>query len=236
MSSSDDKTVRLWDVASEKEISCMTESTDYVRALTVASMNAAVFAAGSYDGFARIYDANEGQLLLTVNHGAPIEKVLFLGEGSALLTIGGSSVKLWDILSNGTLKHEFPLHQKAITSCWLSPKEDFLLTGSLDKQVKVLSLKDYRTIFCFSFSSAILSLGLSSRGNRIVVGLADGSLAFRTRKIASIGGGELQNPILSIETTTAFEKEHGKKLNWFNRLLKKFNYRSAFRKVVEVVL
>lgn len=56
-----------------------------------------------------------------------------------------------------------------------------LLSGSLDRQVKVYDVKDYRVLHSIKYSAPILSMALSPNDSHLVVGCATGILAIRHR-------------------------------------------------------
>ena len=55
-------------------------------------------------------DENLGATML-VDHGAPVEDVLMLPGGGLLLSAGGNTLKVWDVLGGGRLVHTFSQHQ-----------------------------------------------------------------------------------------------------------------------------
>jgi len=120
MSASDDRTVRLWDVAEEKEMHCFRGHTvrgrasgtpytpapslplrlsfpviddrqDYIRAGTVCEDNANLLITGSYDHTVKLWDVRSGECTLTINHGSPVESLLVFPGASAIITAGASS-------------------------------------------------------------------------------------------------------------------------------------------------
>ena len=52
---------------------------------------------------------------MKLTHGTPIETMLWLPGGAALLTAGGNEIKVWDIVGGGQLLHTFSAHQKVWT-------------------------------------------------------------------------------------------------------------------------
>jgi hypothetical protein len=120
--------------------------------------------------------------LLTVNHGEPVTQVLLLPGGGSLLTSGGNSVKLWDIVSGGRLVHTFSHHQKLVTALTLDGTGSRLLTGGLDGLVKVYELATFTVTHTIRYDAPIVSLAVSPDNTRLVVGCTDGSLVVRQRK------------------------------------------------------
>lgn len=161
ISTSDDKTVRLWDVAAESEVACFQEHQDYVRALSINQGNPSLFLSGSYDVTVRLYDAQLEKCILSMDHGSPVEAVLLLGGGSMAASAGGNTLKLWDLVSGGTLLTSLTCHQKTISCLWASNDGRYLLTGSLDHQVKAICLSTYNILHSWSFATAVMSMAIN---------------------------------------------------------------------------
>lgn len=85
---SDDKTVVLWDIASEKQLTSFNEHTDYIRAGAVSPVSTDVLLSGGYDKSIHMYDTRTNKKILSVNHDAPVESLLFLPTGGIFLSAG----------------------------------------------------------------------------------------------------------------------------------------------------
>lgn len=93
---SDDKTVVLWDIPSEKQLTSFNEHTDYIRAGAVSPVSTDVLLSGGYDKIIHMYDARTKKKILSVNHDAPVESLLFLPTGGIFLSAGS----VYDALIN----------------------------------------------------------------------------------------------------------------------------------------
>ena len=115
-SGGDDKSVRYWDMAHESEVAAWTAHTDYVRCGAVAPLAPHLFLSGGYDHHVHLWDARAGKNVLTVDHGAPVEALVFFPSTSSFASAGGTTVKVWETL--GRLAPLFTLnnHQKTVTS------------------------------------------------------------------------------------------------------------------------
>eukprot|EP00118_Oscarella_pearsei_P003533 m.14675 g.14675 ORF g.14675 m.14675 type:complete len:119 (+) comp25884_c0_seq4:702-1058(+) len=100
---------------------------------------------------------------MQVDHGMPVEAVVVFPSGTACISAGGNVIKVWDIVQGGRLLAAASNHQKAITCLTFDSAAQRLLTGSLDRQVKVYDVSDYKVICSLSYPASILSVGVSVR-------------------------------------------------------------------------
>jgi len=85
---SDDKTVILWDIPSEKQLISFNDHIDYIRAGAVSPVSTDVVLSGGYDKMIHMYDTRTNKKILSVNHDAPVESLLFLPTGGIFLSAG----------------------------------------------------------------------------------------------------------------------------------------------------
>jgi U3 small nucleolar RNA-associated protein 15 len=201
MTGSDDGTVKSWDLATGKQVFSLKGATDYIRAQAASPASKHIWATGSYDRHARIYDLRTRNILFTLDHGSQVDKVILLPGGARAITIGGPEVKVWDFFAGGRMVVNLRNHAKAVTCGALSSSGDRLLTGGLDGQVKVHDASSFDLITSMSFDAQVLALAVSPQGNRIAVGLVDGTVDIRARKAdlvtpASIPNGSSDEPAL----------------------------------------
>lgn len=182
VSGADDYTVKLWDIPNSKEILTFKEHSDYVRCGCASKLNPDLFVTGSYDHTVKIFDARTNKNVLCVEHGQPVESVLLFPSGGLLVSAGGRYVKVWDMLKGGQLLVSLKNHHKTVTCLCLSSSGQRLLSGSLDRKVKVYSTTSYKVVHSFDYAASILSLALSHQDETIVVGMTNGILSVKHRK------------------------------------------------------
>ncbi|XP_053147248.1 U3 small nucleolar RNA-associated protein 15 homolog [Hemicordylus capensis] len=182
VSGADDYTSKVWDVSSASEIVSYKEHTDYVRCGCTSKLNADIFVTGSYDHTVKVFDTRTEKSVMTIEHGQPVESINLFPSGGLLVTAGGRYVKVWDILKGGQLLVSLRNHHKTVTCLCLSSSGQRLLSGSLDRHVKVYSTTSYKVVHSFNYDASILSLALAPEDEMLVVGMTSGILNVKHRK------------------------------------------------------
>lgn len=236
---SDDKTVKVWDIPTEKNIITYNGHNDYVRAGTTCLTLPDIILSGGYDNIVRMYDCRTENEVLEVNHGSPVESVLFLPSGGVFLTAGGTQIKIWDSIAGGKLLGSISQHHKTITCLRLASDNKRLLSSSLDRHVKVYDVATFQTVHTLDFPNAVLSLGISKNDDTLVAGLVDGLVSVCRReetdkevgkkKISSFRYSAASYPI-SVDSVVS-ELKHEKETK-YDRHLRKFEYSKALDAVL----
>ncbi|CAI9107976.1 OLC1v1007474C1 [Oldenlandia corymbosa var. corymbosa] len=206
-SGGDDAVVKYWDITTETELSNLVGHKDYVRCGDASPVSDDMFISGSYDHTVRVWDirvpsSNSGSVM-EINHGKPVEDVIYLPSGGLIATAGGNSVKIWDVIGGGRLLHTMESHNKAVTSLCVgqigkreSNGEDAnqyrILSVSLDGYMKVLDYSKYKITHSMRFPNPLLSVAFSPDCSTRVIGTSNGTLYAGRRKVkGSVGEGDL---------------------------------------------
>lgn len=179
---SDDKTVKVWDISTEKVVNNFCEHTDYVRAGAMNPASGHTLLSGSYDQIVRMYDTRSNKCVMTMNHGSPLESLVFLPSGGIFISSGGTDIKIWDAVAGGRLLTKISQHTKAVTCLRVTSDGQHLISGGLDRHVKFFNTKNYQMVHNLDYTNSILSLGISKDNNTLVVGQVDGTLAIHRRE------------------------------------------------------
>lgn len=182
ISGSDDYSCRLWDIPNSVQLTTYCEHTDYVRCGTTSKLNPDLFVTGSYDHTVKVFDARTDRSVMSMDHGQPVESVLLFPSEGLLVSAGGRYVKVWDILKGGQPLVSLKNHHKTVTCLCLSSSGQRLLSGSLDRHVKVYNTATYKVVHNFDYAASILSVALAPEDAAVVVGMANGVLSVRQRK------------------------------------------------------
>jgi U3 small nucleolar RNA-associated protein 15 len=181
VSYSDDKTVKLWDVGTEKVVTTFSDHKDYVRAGAINPVSATTILSGGYDQIVKMYDSRNESCVMSLNHGAPIEALIFLPSGSVIVSAGGTEIKFWDAIGGGRLLGRISQHTKTVTSLCVGNKGRHLITGSLDQQVKFFNIFNYQMVHNINYTSPVLSVGVSKDNGTLAVGQVNGTIAVHRR-------------------------------------------------------
>ncbi len=128
---SHDRTVRIWDVASQTGLYMLEGHTDLV--VTVAWSAANRIASGSYDGTIRLWNPDTGEALgLLGTHEGWVDEVVFSPDGSLLASVGHDGMlRVWDVESRG-LVWDMLAHDGGAQAITWSPDGSRLATGGRD--------------------------------------------------------------------------------------------------------
>jgi U3 small nucleolar RNA-associated protein 15 len=105
-------------------------------------------------------DSRANSIVLSVDHGEPVENILLFPSANMFASCGGNSIKIWDVLKGGKLMRTLINHHKTVTSLAFSHNYKYLLSGGLDRHVKVFDLVNYDLVHTIDYPSSILSLAV----------------------------------------------------------------------------
>ena len=187
---SDDKTVRMWDLPTEKTVVTFEGHTDYVRAGSMVATSPDLVVSGSYDHSVMVWDRRApSSPSLQCGHGAPVEACLVLPSGGLLVTAGGTMIKVWDLVAGGKLLASLSPHHKTITSLCLSGTGGYLLSGSLDRQVRWTDLSSFRSVHSQQYPASVMAVAVAKDDATLVAGMLDGLVQIHTRKVEEVKDG-----------------------------------------------
>jgi len=186
LSASSDKTVKLWDIASGREIRTFSGHKSTVRSVAF-SPDGKRFISGSYDNTVKLWDIASGQELRTFSgHTEWVSSVAFspdgkrllsgTGKGTGIANSGKGEIKLWDAESGKEIK-SFPGHSQGINSVAFSPDGKTVVSGSHDKTIKLWDVASGRELRTFSgHKDYVWSVAFSPDGKRLVSGSMEGAI------------------------------------------------------------
>lgn len=231
VSFSDDRTVKVWDIPSEKAVCTFEDHTDYIRAGCVSPISPDLVLSAGYDNIVRMYDSRAGKCVLQVDHESPVESIVMLPSGGIFITAGGTDIKVWDALAGGASVATMVQHHKTVTCLRLASNAKRLISGSLDKHCKVFDVATYQPVHNIDCSSPILSLGISEGDKVLTVGMVDGTVAVYRRDMDAEADAETKvrrKTFAMIEgadqVVTQEKKEHEAR---YDKYFRKYEYTRA---------
>lgn len=242
LSFSDDKTVKLWDIPAEKAVHTYEEHNDYIRAGCASPISPNIFISGGYDNVVKAYDTrigglNEKSVIFEVNHGRPVEALMWLPTGGIFMSAGDTTIKVWDAFSSGKQIAQISEHHKTITCLRMASNGRRFMSSGLDRHVKVYDIVNYQPVHSFDFPNAVLSLGVSTNDEALVAGMVDGLISIQRMENESSEAPKVPksrrvipvNESVIDEVVEDYERAAEAK---YDRFLRKYEYSNALNAVL----
>ncbi|CAN0857599.1 Protein SLOW WALKER 1 [Linum grandiflorum] len=188
VSGGDDAVVKYWDVSTESVVCNLQGHKDYVRSGDCSPIDGGSFLTGSYDHTVKLWDVKDGsnrKPVMEVNHGKPVEDVMFLPSGLMFATAGGNSVKIWDVTGGGRMVHSMESHNKTVTSICLGMigKDYRILSVGLDGYMKVFDYAKMKVTHSTRYPAPLMSIAVSPDGKRRAIGTSNGMIFAGKKKV-----------------------------------------------------
>ena len=171
LTASDDKTARLWDAKSGREVRAFK---GWVHSACFSPDGNSILTA-SFDNTARLWDANSGREVRTFKgHTNWVNSACFSPDGNSILTASyDKTARLWDAKSGREVR-AFKGHTDWVKSACFSPDGNSILTASDDKTARLWDAKSGREVRAFKgHSSPVTSARFCPDGNSILTASDD---------------------------------------------------------------
>lgn len=186
LTASDDKTVRVWDLAGDAPRHTFKGHDDYIRTAACMPNSPDLYISGAYDGTVRLWDGRvreRGGEVGRLRHEANVECVLPLGAGGGTIASGGGlQTRIWDLVAMSaqplrTLQN----HARGVTTLSLNGAATRLISGGLDGHLKIYDTTTWNVVHGVRYPSAIMTARVTPDDRHLIVGMSSGVLSLRTR-------------------------------------------------------
>lgn len=168
-SASDDKTIRLWNMQTEKEQFVLSGHTQCVKTVAFHPQRHNILVSGSRDRTIKFWDLQTHKIIQTLtSHERAVNVVLFSPDGQ-LLASGSSDkqIKLWNSQTGKTIA-TLQGHTLAVTALAFisSSSKPLLVSASADSTVKLWNLKTFELVGTIAEHTAtVRAVAFSPDGN-----------------------------------------------------------------------
>jgi WD40 repeat protein len=146
VSGSDDKTIRLWEVKSGREIRTLSGQ-DHSFFSVSFSPDGKSFASSFDNIFVRLWEVTSGREIFSlIGHEYSVLSVSFSPDGKSLASgSGDKTVRLWNVESGREIR-VLSGHESVVRSVSFSPDGKSLASGSIDGTVRLWNVTDGRCL------------------------------------------------------------------------------------------
>ncbi len=177
LTASDDKTLRLWDISTGREIRVFKGIKDYITSVAI-SQDGKYALTGSDDKIIRLWDISEGsQIRYFTGHTGAVTSVAFSPDDECAITgSDDKTLRLWDISSSKVIR-VFKGHKSKVNTVAITSDNKYALSGSEDKTLRLWNLSNGKTVKIFKgHTSTVTSLAVSSDSRYVLSASADKTL------------------------------------------------------------
>lgn len=186
LSAGADKTVRLWNLRTGREIRKLEGHTDAVTAVAFLPDGRQAVSA-SHDGTLRLWNLRTGRMIRPLDgHRGQVYGVAVTPDGRTAVSGGGGwdeetytgfgELKVWD-LANGRERLAVPVGTESVSAVAISPDGRFVVAGGYGGQLKLWEIATGREVRAFTgHTGAVTNLAFSPEGGTIFSSRDDGSV------------------------------------------------------------
>lgn len=177
VSGSEDNTLKLWNVATGKELRTLSGHSSVVSSVAFSPDGKTVLS-GSRDNTLKLWDVVTGKELRSFRgHINEITSVAYSPNGKTVLSgSAGRLLKLWDVTTGKELR-SFYGHTNAVTSVTYAPDGKTVLSGSWDSSLRLWDVQSGKELRSFrGHKNSVESVAYAPDGKTVLSGSVDGTL------------------------------------------------------------
>ena len=178
---SDDKIVRIWDVASGHQIALLVGHSDCVHSVAFSPDGRRIVSGSgenldSIDHSVRVWDSGTGEQIAELKHDHRVTSVAFSPDGRSIASGSYNVVLVWDV-DTGNQQSRLEGHRLEVGSLAFSPDGQRIVSGSDDKSVRVWDVERGEQIAQLEgHIRQVRSVAFSLDGRRIASGSRDNTV------------------------------------------------------------
>jgi WD40 repeat protein len=155
ISGSSDSTIKIWDLATGKELRTLTGHSKGVNTLAI-TPDGSKLVSGSCDSTIKIWDLTKEKLsFFPTNHNSDVSKLLVMSNNRRLVSASyDSTIKVWDFLKGQEIE-TLTGHGKEIKNAVVSSDDLLAISSSEDQTIKVWDIVKGKELFTFSNDTVV---------------------------------------------------------------------------------
>lgn len=184
-SGSEDKTVRLWDLATGKGVGVLQGHTQFVQSIAFHPHQSVLVSAGR-DRLIKLWDwIAQREICSIAAHSQPINSVTFSPDGQWLASgSADKTVKVWS--TNGEIISTFAAHRLAVNAVAFAPLAPLIASASADATLRIWHLEAAKLVYILKgHVQAVRAIAFSPDGQLLASGGED-----RTIRLWDVASGE----------------------------------------------
>ncbi|KAH3902449.1 uncharacterized protein SCODWIG_02240 [Saccharomycodes ludwigii] len=175
VSSSHDKTWRLWDVSTTKELQMQEGHFSEISDCSINKFGSLVFS-GALDGVGLVWDIRCGTNIASIEHPKPIYCSDWYSTNNLVTGGGDGMIKVWDLRKLEVPSKNIPAHNNIVTDLKICRDESVMFSTSYDKMVNCYNCGNWlKSSSLEGHVDKILCLDISGT-NKIITGGWDRSI------------------------------------------------------------
>src|SRR6476661_2655568 len=187
ISASRDNTLKIWDLASGRELQTLTGHTKPVWGVAIAP-DGNTMIEDLWDHTLKIWDTETGNEVITlIGHTGWVLGVAIAPDGLTAISASANTLKVWD-LASGTELRTLTGHTGWVSAVAIAPNGLIAVSGSSDRALKIWDLLSGKEIASFSPDAEFECCAIAPDGVTVVAGDRSGRVHFLRLEGVSGGG------------------------------------------------